>query len=68
MEPSTKRTADALGIGIAIVKRIMADYNHDPKVRKIEDEFWTENAIQALKNLKKEVLLKTSNYMRGYSK
>ena len=31
MEPSTKRTADALGIGMATVKRIMADYNHDPK-------------------------------------
>lgn len=32
MEPSTKRTADAIGIGIATVKRIMADYNHDPKL------------------------------------
>lgn len=32
MEPSTKRTADALGIGMATVKRIMADYNHDPKL------------------------------------
>ena len=29
-EPSTKRTADALGIGVATVKRIMADYNRDP--------------------------------------
>ena len=29
-EPSVKRTADALGIGIATVKRIMADYNRDP--------------------------------------
>jgi transposase len=29
-EPSTQRTADALGIGIATVKRIMADYNRDP--------------------------------------
>lgn len=28
--PSTKRTADALGMGIATVKRIMADYNRDP--------------------------------------
>ncbi|MCP4875751.1 MAG: hypothetical protein GY896_09805, partial [Gammaproteobacteria bacterium] len=25
-----KRTADALGIGVATVKRIMADYNRDP--------------------------------------
>jgi transposase len=32
MEPSTKRTADALGIGIATVKRVMADYNRDPKL------------------------------------
>ena len=30
MVPSTKRTADALGIGEATVKRIMADYNRDP--------------------------------------
>ena len=29
-EPSVKRTADALGIGVATVKRIMADYNRDP--------------------------------------
>jgi transposase len=32
IEPSPKRTADALGIGIATVKRIMADYNRDPKL------------------------------------
>ena len=32
MEPSVKRTADALGIGIATVKRVMADYNRDPKL------------------------------------
>lgn len=32
IEPSVKRTADALGIGIATVKRIMADYNRDPKL------------------------------------
>lgn len=32
MEASAKRTADALGIGIASVKRIMADYNRDPKL------------------------------------
>jgi len=31
-EPSVKRTADALGIGIATVKRIMADYNRDPNL------------------------------------
>jgi transposase len=31
-EPSVKRTADALGIGVATVKRIMADYNRDPKL------------------------------------
>lgn len=30
--PSVERTADALGIGIATVKRIMADYNRDPKL------------------------------------
>jgi transposase len=30
IEPSVKRTADALGIGVATVKRIMADYNRDP--------------------------------------
>ena len=29
-EPSVKRTADAIGIGIASIKRIMADYNRDP--------------------------------------
>jgi len=29
-EPSVKRTADALGVGVATVKRIMADYNRDP--------------------------------------
>jgi transposase len=29
-EPSVKRTANALGIGIATVKRIIADYNRDP--------------------------------------
>ena len=29
-EPSVRRTADALGIGVATVKRIMADYNRDP--------------------------------------
>lgn len=32
MEPSTKRAADAFGIGIATVKRILADYNRDPKL------------------------------------
>jgi len=32
IEPSTKRTADALGIGVATVKRIMADYNRDPNL------------------------------------
>ncbi len=31
-EPSTKRTADALGIGLATVKRVMADYNRDPSL------------------------------------
>lgn len=31
-EPSVIRTADALGIGIATVKRIMADFNRDPSV------------------------------------
>jgi len=31
-EPSVKRTADALGIGVATVKRIMADYNRDPNL------------------------------------
>jgi len=31
-EPSVKRTANSLGIGIATVKRIMADYNRDPKL------------------------------------
>lgn len=30
IEPSVKRTADALGLGVATVKRIMADYNRDP--------------------------------------
>jgi hypothetical protein len=30
VEPSVKRTANALGIGVATVKRIMADYNRDP--------------------------------------
>lgn len=29
-EPSVKLTANALGIGIATVKRIMADYSRDP--------------------------------------
>jgi transposase len=32
MEASAKRTADALAIGIATVKRVMADYNRDPKL------------------------------------
>ena len=32
MEPSAKRTADSLGIGIATVKRVMADYNRDPRL------------------------------------
>ncbi len=32
VEASVKRTADALGIGMATVKRIMADYNRDPKL------------------------------------
>lgn len=31
-EPSVNRTADALGIGVATVKRIMADYNRDPSL------------------------------------
>ncbi len=31
-EPSAKRTADALGLGIAPVKRIMADFNRDPNL------------------------------------
>lgn len=30
LQPSTKRTADAIGIGLATVKRVMADYNRDP--------------------------------------
>jgi len=34
-EPSTERTADALGIGKATVKRIMADYNRDPKLLEV---------------------------------
>jgi transposase len=32
MEASAQRTAEALGIGIASVKRIMANYNRDPKL------------------------------------
>ena len=32
IEPSVNRTADALGIGVATVKRIMADYNRDPEL------------------------------------
>lgn len=32
MVPSVKHTADAFGIGVATVKRIMADYNRDPKL------------------------------------
>ena len=32
IEPSTKRTADALGLGEATVKRIMADYNRDSRL------------------------------------
>ena len=31
-EPGPKRTADAVGIGIATVRRIMADYNRDPEL------------------------------------
>ncbi len=31
-ELSVKRTANALGIGVATVKRIMADYNRDPNL------------------------------------
>lgn len=31
-EPSVKRTAEAIGIGVATVKRIMADYNRDPNL------------------------------------
>jgi transposase len=31
-KPSVNRTADALGIGVASVKRIMADYNRDPNL------------------------------------
>ncbi len=31
-EPSVKRTAEAFGIGVATVKRIMADYNRDPNL------------------------------------
>ena len=31
-EPSVNRTADALGISVATVKRIMADYNRDPSL------------------------------------
>jgi len=31
-EPSVKHTAGALGIGVATVKRIMANYNRDPKL------------------------------------
>lgn len=32
LESSTKRTADALGIGQATVKRVMADYGRDPSL------------------------------------
>jgi len=32
MEPSVKRTADALAIGVATVKRVMADYHRDPNL------------------------------------
>jgi len=32
IEPSVKRTADALWIGSATVKRIMADFNRDPQL------------------------------------
>lgn len=31
-KPSVNRTANALGFGVATVKRIMADYNRDPKL------------------------------------
>lgn len=31
-KPSVNRAADALGIGVATVKRIMADYNRDPSL------------------------------------
>jgi len=32
MESSVKRAADSLGIGVATVKRILADYNRDPNL------------------------------------
>ncbi len=32
MEASVKRAADSLGIGVATVKRILADYNRDPNL------------------------------------
>jgi len=32
LKPSVKRTADALSIGMATVKVIMADYNCDPNL------------------------------------
>jgi len=32
MESSVRRTADALGIGVATVKRVMADYSRDPNL------------------------------------
>jgi hypothetical protein len=31
-EPSYKRTAEALGLGQATVKRVMADYSRDPSL------------------------------------
>ena len=31
-EPSVKRTADAIGIGVATAKRIMANYNKNPNL------------------------------------
>ena len=32
IESSVKRTSDALGVGVATVKRIMADYNRDSEL------------------------------------
>ena len=56
---STQRTADAMDIGVATVKRLMADYNRDPNSleRPLSDRGRKSYAIDTYNSMKKAIYL-----------
>ncbi len=68
IEPSTKRTANALGIGETTVKRIMADYNRDPSLldRPAQTRGRPDHSIHASNQESVRNFIREANYKGEY--